>query len=306
MGVPSENEREFDAKAVREAERAVESAVGRAVDHATERDAMSDHATKLEINGLRCGYGKKKRNEVVHGVTFSLDVGEFVCIIGPNGCGKTTVCKTLMGLLPAWEGSVTINGESVHAMNDRERARHLAYIPQAHTPPFPFEVADVVLMGRTAYVNQLARVTSQDKEVAYEAMHLLGIDSLAGESYTQLSGGQQQLVLIARALAQQTDILVMDEPTAALDFGNQQLVLSRMKKLSQMGKAVLMVTHDPDHALFCADRVIVMDSGSVLLEGSPQECITADLLWRIYEAKASVVDVEVEPGRTERVCVPLT
>ena len=141
--------------------------------------------------------------------------------------------------------------------------------------------------------------------VAYKALEMLGIDQFADEQYTQLSGGQQQMVLIARALTQQSDILVMDEPTASLDFGNQQLVLSRMRVLSQMGKAVIMVTHDPDHALFCADRVVVMERGLVIGEGTPDECITTEMLRRIYDTEARVLDVEVEPGRVERTCIAL-
>lgn len=260
----------------------------------------------LEVDNLRCGYGKKHPVEIVHGVTFSVQPGEFVCIIGANGCGKTTTLKALMGLLPAMDGRVLVEGHDIAHMNERERARRFAYIPQAHTPPFPFSVADVVLMGRTPYVNRLARTTQRDLAIAREAMDLLGITSLAHEAYTNLSGGQQQLVLIARALTQESKMLIMDEPTAALDFGNQQLVLSRMHALSRMGKSVIMVTHDPDHALFCADRVIVMDQGSVLKIGTPEQCITTEILRTIYDANAKVMDVEVEPGRIERVCIPLT
>ena len=260
----------------------------------------------LEVNDLRCGYGKRSNAiEIVHGVSFHLDTNEFVCVIGSNGCGKTTTLKAVMGLLPAMGGTVTVNGVDVHKMPERELARHFAYIPQAHTPPFPFSVADVVMMGRTPYVNRLARTTRHDRMVAYKALEMLGIDQFADEQYTQLSGGQQQMVLIARALTQQSDILVMDEPTASLDFGNQQLVLSRMRVLSQMGKAVIMVTHDPDHALFCADRVVVMERGLVIGEGTPDECITTEMLRRIYDTEARVLDVEVEPGRVERTCIAL-
>ena len=260
----------------------------------------------LEVKDLRCGYGKRSNAvEIVHGVSFHLDSNEFMCIIGSNGCGKTTTLKAVMGLLPALGGTVLANGVDVHRMPERELAQHFAYIPQAHTPPFPFSVADVVMMGRTPYVNRLARTTRHDRMVAYRALEMLGIDQFADEQYTQLSGGQQQMVLIARALTQQSDILVMDEPTASLDFGNQQLVLSRMRVLSQMGKAVIMVTHDPDHALFCADRVVVMEKGLVIGEGTPDECITTDMLRRIYNTEARVMDVEVEPGRIERTCIAL-
>ena len=264
---------------------------------------MAQHL--LEVENLRCGYGRKHPIEIVHGVSFTCDTGEFLCIIGANGCGKTTTLKAVMGLLPALSGTVRINGEDISKMPERDLARHFAYIPQAHTPPFPFSVADVVLMGRTPYVNRLARTTARDRQVAYGALELLGIQELSDVAYTTLSGGQQQLVLIARALTQQSDILIMDEPTAALDFGNQQLVLSRMHMLSRLGKAVIMVTHDPDHALFCADRVVVMDKGVVAHEGSSDDCITADIIRRIYNTEARVMDVEVEPGRLKRVVIPM-
>lgn len=259
----------------------------------------------LEVKDLRCGYGKKKEHEIVHGVSFAVDIDEFVCIIGANGCGKTTTLKTMMGLLPAFGGQVLVNGQDIATMDERQRARHFAYIPQAHTPPFPFKVADVVILGRTPYLNQLSFTSDYDRVIAYQAMELLGITHLAERPYTNLSGGQQQLVLIARALTQQADVLVMDEPTASLDFGNQQLVLSRMSMLSKMGKAVIMVTHDPDHALFCADRVVVMHEGHVLRDGTPDDCITTEVMRTIYGTNARVVNVEVEPGRIERVCVPL-
>lgn len=266
-------------------------------------EAPSTITPLLEIENLVTGYGKKRSTEIVHGASFSVSAGEFVCIIGANGCGKTTTLKALMGLIPIWSGDVRIRGKSIKGMPEQELAKNFAYIPQAHTPPFPFKVADVVLMGRTPYVNRLAQVTDRDRAVAYRALTLLGIRELSDKAYTTLSGGQQQLVLIARALTQQSDILVMDEPTAALDFGNQQLVLSRMKTLSRMGKAVVMVTHDPDHALFCADRVVVMDKGAILRDGTTSECITAEILNIIYNIEARVLDVAVDENRTERVCI---
>lgn len=256
----------------------------------------------LEVEGLRVGYGKK---EIVHGVSFQAHAGEFVCVIGANGCGKTTMLKSLLGLLKPFDGNVRLDGVETLAMSERERARHFAYIPQAHMPPFPFSVADVVIMGRTPYINRLAVVAPDDRRIAYGAMEQLGIGHLAERSYTQLSGGQQQLVLIARAIAQQPGFLVMDEPTASLDFGNQQMVLKRMKKLTEGGMGVLMVTHDPDHALFCADRVIAMQEGRVIADGTPDEVMTDACLRTIYDTSARIIEVEVEPGVVSKVCVPL-
>lgn len=255
----------------------------------------------LEVQGLRAGYGEK---EIVHGVSFTVEDGQFACIIGANGCGKTTLLKNLLGLLAPFGGSVHMDGEDVLAMNERDMARRFAYIPQEHKPPFPFAVRDVVLMGRTPYLNRLARVLPDDRMVAYRAMKQMGIEHLADSIYTDLSGGQRQLVLIARALAQQPKLLIMDEPTASLDFGNQQLVLSRMKALSGEGMAVIMVTHDPDHALYCADKVIVMRDGDIMRDGPVSDTITTEMLREIYQTQVEVLDITLTDGRTKRVCVP--
>lgn len=255
----------------------------------------------LEVKDLHASYGA---TEILHGVSFSVEAGEFCCIIGANGCGKTTLLKNTMGLLRPTAGSVSMDGEDVLAMDERALARRFAYIPQEHTPPFPFAVRDVVLMGRTPYLSRLSFVSAKDRRIAFDAMCQMGIEGLAGEDYTALSGGQRQLVLIARALAQQPRLLVMDEPTASLDFGNQQLVLARMRKLARAGMAVVMVTHDPDHALYCANKVVVMDAGRKLCEGTPGETITTEVLQRIYQTRVDVLDVRLEDGRLKRVCVP--
>jgi iron complex transport system ATP-binding protein len=256
----------------------------------------------LEVRGLRCGYG---RQEIVCGIDFTVARGEFVCVIGANGCGKTTALKAVLGLLRPMAGSVRIDSQETTTMSEKLLARHFAYIPQVHAPPFPFTVADVVILGRTPYINALSVVSNEDRQVAWESLELLGIDDLAERVYTRLSGGQQQLVLIARALTQQPDLLVMDEPTASLDFGNQQTVLSRMRTLVNSGTSVLMVTHDPDHAFFCADRVLVMEKGEIIAAGPPREVMTTECLQQIYHANIRVLEVEVEPGRKENVCIPL-
>lgn len=256
----------------------------------------------FEIKDLHCGYGKK---EIVHGVSFSMARGEFACILGANGCGKTTLLKNLIGLEKSFSGEVYMHGENVLKLDDRERAKLFAYIPQAHTPPFPFTVADVVLMGRTPYLGRFSHVSDGDRTLAWEALCMLGIEHFATRTYTKLSGGQQQLVLIARALAQQPDLIIMDEPTASLDFGNQQIVLSRMKALSKTGVSVLMVTHDPHHAVYCADSVIVMRDGLVAAQGSSSDIVTSERLCDVYSTPVEVVEVELSGGTRTRVCVPL-
>ena len=263
---------------------------------------MAD-APLLQVRDLRAGYGEK---EIVHGVSFDVPRGQFVCVIGANGCGKSTVLKNLLGLIKPFGGTVSIDGQDLAEMDERTRARHFAYIPQAHTPPFPFKVSDVVILGRTPYLTGIAtNVSKHDQVVAYQAMKQLSIDHLADKIYTELSGGQQQLVLIARALAQEPDLLVMDEPTASLDFGNQQLVLSCVYQLSRLGMSVLMVTHDPDHALFCSDRVIMMEDGMIIGDGTPEQIITTENLRRIYNTESYVTDITVGDGEEVRVCVPV-
>ncbi|MDR0518711.1 MAG: ABC transporter ATP-binding protein [Clostridiales Family XIII bacterium] len=263
----------------------------------------------LSVNNLRTGY---HRTEVVKGISFTAERGDFVCVIGANGCGKTTALKGMLGILPLFGGSVDVGGREFlsaggHTATAKEFARTFAYIPQIHGLPFPFLVSDVVLLGRTPHLrSSVSSPSDADKAAAYMALKTLGIESIAGSEYTALSGGQQQLVLIARALAQEPRILIMDEPTASLDFGNQQLVLDRMLDLGREGMAVIMVTHDPAHVLHCANKVIVMDGGSVLREGTPEETITAEILERIYGARAAVTTARLDDGSEVRTVVPLS
>ncbi|MGV8083949.1 MAG: ABC transporter ATP-binding protein [Coriobacteriia bacterium] len=256
----------------------------------------------LEVRELCSGYDK---HEIIHKVSFSVNRGEFVCMLGANGCGKTTVLKNVLGLLKPFSGSITMDGDNVLRMSERELAQRLAYIPQAHTPPFPFTVADVVIMGRTPYINRLAVVSEEDKAIALCALQRLSIENLASRTYTQLSGGQRQLVIIARALAQKPDLLVMDEPTASLDFGNQHVVMAQMRKLADAGMSVLMVTHDPDHALFFADRVLVMQDGVITHDGTPADVIDSECMQAIYGTDVVVTEVGHANGRSVRVCVPV-
>jgi ABC-type cobalamin/Fe3+-siderophores transport system ATPase subunit len=262
----------------------------------------------MNVTDLRTGYYRK---EIVKGISFTADRGEFICIIGANGCGKTTALKGILGLLPLFDGTVSVDGEvfagarESRTVSAKERARVFAYIPQIHSIPFPFIVSDVVLLGRTPHLrSSVAGVSENDVKAARDAMEQTGIASIAGEEYTALSGGQQQLVLIARALAQEPKILIMDEPTASLDFGNQQLVLERVRDLSDDGMTVVMVTHDPRHALLCADKVMVMDDGGIIKEGAPDETITTDTLERIYGARVRVTAVKIDTDNEVRTIIP--
>lgn len=266
------------------------------------KTSLEEHRTLLSVEGLRCGYGK---TEIVHDGTFNVNEGEFVCIIGANGCGKTTLLKNILMIEKPFSGFAKLAEMSLDKMTDAERAKYIAYLPQEHTPPFPFAVGDVVLMGRTPHLQSAAKVKDADKRITWDALCLLGIEHLSDRPYTELSGGQRQLVLIARCLAQQPKLIVMDEPTASLDFGNQQTVLSRMHELTRDGMGVLMVTHDPHHAFLCADRVVVMQDGNIICTGNPADVMTYELLESIYGSPVDVVDVKLRDGSHAKACLPM-
>lgn len=252
---------------------------------------------RLEIERASCGYGGKP---VVDDVSLALDSGEVLCLLGANGSGKTTLFKAILGLLRLNGGRILVDGADTASWPQRRLARALAYVPQAHTPPFPFAVRDVVLMARTAHLGIFGSPSRRDTTIAEEAMDTLGVTHLAHERYTEISGGERQLVLIARALAQQSDFLIMDEPTSNLDFGNQVRVLRRVKELAGRKLGLLMTTHFPDHAFLCASQVAVLKAGKLLAMGPPQEVLTQHRLESAYGVSVRIVDVEAGL----RVCVP--
>jgi iron complex transport system ATP-binding protein len=252
---------------------------------------------RLEIECASCGYGGKP---VVEDVSLALGSGDVLCLLGANGSGKTTLFKAVLGLLRLRCGRILVDGADTASWPQRRLARTLAYVPQAHTPPFPFAVRDVVLMARTAHLGLFGSPSRRDAAIAEDAMETLGVSHLADARYTEISGGERQLVLIARALAQQSEFLVMDEPTSNLDFGNQVRVLRRIKELARRGLGLLMTTHFPDHAFLCASEVAVLKAGRLLATGKPEEVLTERRLEGAYGVSLRIVEVDLGL----RVCVP--
>ncbi|HET9337739.1 MAG TPA: ABC transporter ATP-binding protein [Casimicrobiaceae bacterium] len=256
----------------------------------------------LQARGLDFGY---PGHPVGRGVTLALRAGEIVCLLGPNGGGKSTLFRTLLGLLPAQGGDVLLDGESIATLSRSAIARRLSYVPQAHAGYFPFTMRDVVLMGRTAHLGPFASPSKHDVDLADACLAKLGLGALADQVYTRVSGGERQLALVARALAQEAPLVVMDEPTASLDFGNQVRVLDEVRALAASGIGVVMATHDPDQAFLCADRVALLSHGRLVADAPPREAITPALLREVYGVDADVIDVTLAGGERRRVCVPL-
>lgn len=240
--------------------------------------------TLLRAHDLAIGYG---RTTIARGIDLSVEAGSVTCLLGPNGIGKTTLFKTLLGLIPPLAGKVEVGGHDLMALDQQTVARHIAYVPQAQATEFTYSVLDQVVMGRTAHLGAFAAPKANDYAIAMAALERLGIAALADRDSTRISGGQRQLALIARALAQQARVIVMDEPTASLDLGNRILVLDTIRSLSADNLAVVLSTHEPEHAFIVADRVAILAANG-FLTGPVESVMTSDELSRLYRVKLVV------------------
>jgi iron complex transport system ATP-binding protein len=234
---------------------------------------------------------------VGRGLDVALSTGEVLALLGPNGGGKTTLLKTLLGLLAPQAGEVRLDGRPLPHYSSRERARQIAYVPQSHFTTFAFTVEAVVLMGRTAHSALFARPSAADRAVAAQALERFGIAHLSERPYTMISGGERQLALLARALAQEPQFIVLDEPTASLDFGNQGRVMREIQALKASGHGVLFTTHDPNHAMRAADRVYLLRQGERIAEGASGAILDRAQLEALYGAPVELI-TERETGRT--------
>ena len=224
-----------------------------------------------------------------------------LAVLGPNGCGKTTLLRTLTGNLKPASGTISLDGKNLSHMRGGEIARKLTMVSQEHHPVFAYSVQDVVLMGRTPYIRPWGLPTAADRDIAHEAMRKIGISHLGNRAYTELSGGERKLVLIAMAICQETEIILLDEPTAFLDINNALRILNLIQRLAlDENKTIVVALHDVNHALLCADRVLLIYNSSEFLEGSARETINASNLSDLY-------NVSFEMGKTgsnQRFVVP--
>jgi iron complex transport system ATP-binding protein len=251
----------------------------------------------LAVESLAFGFPGRT---VGRDVSFALEAGEVMCVLGPNGGGKTTLFRTLLGLLTPHAGIITLGSAALQGLSRSEIARRVGYVPQGHIGYFAFTLREFVLMGRTAHLGIFSTPGKHDRRVAEAALESLDIAHLAGKPVTEISGGERQLALVARALAQEPKLLVLDEPTSSLDFGNQVRVLQRISALARSGISILFSSHDPDHAFLCARRALLLAEGRVLEIGPPRDVIRADTLQRMYGVSVKVIDL----GGGGHTCLP--
>ena len=235
----------------------------------------------IEARGLVIGHAGKP---ILSGIDFGVQPGEVLCLLGPNGVGKTTLFRTMLGLLPKVGGHLHVQGRDIASLDRRQIAACVAYVPQAQTLPFAFSARDIVLMGRSAVLGPFAQPSVMDEALCDAAFDRLGIVALLAKDMTRLSGGQQQLVLIARALVQAAPAMVLDEPTASLDLGNQHRIIKLLRRLACDGIGIVLSTHDPDQAALLADRVLMLGADGVVANGAVAETMTAEALSATYGA----------------------
>ncbi|MBE6506360.1 MAG: ABC transporter ATP-binding protein [Methanocorpusculum parvum] len=256
----------------------------------------------LDIKNVSFAYSRKGP-QVLHDVSFSTEKGDLVAVLGPNGVGKSTLFKCMLGFMKKYSGEIFLNGTNIAAMTHKQIAKQIAYIPQSTHPAFNYEVLDVVMMGLTSSLSVLSSPKQEHIEEARKALESLGIAHLEHAGYGEISGGERQLVLIARALVQKSKILIMDEPTANLDYGNQFRVMQRVAGLAKNGYTIILSTHNPDHAFIYANRVVMMYGGRVIADGTPEDVLDADLIRKVYNVDVTVNTFE-NTCRTHKLCVP--
>ena len=247
----------------------------------------------LTIENVFGGYGN---GDVLKGISCNADYGDVLCLLGPNGCGKTTLFRMMLGTLPVTDGKIAIDGKNIHDFTTKALANMIAYIPQYHSPVFAYTVLDVVIMGRASHFSAFETPKEPDREAAFSALEKVNALHLANKKYTSLSGGQRQLVLIARAICQSAKIFIMDEPAANLDV---------ISGLARQGYCIIMSTHSPEHPFSVGTKVLLMKTGKVVGFGTPKEVITSETLQSVYDIEMDVITAHDRYGCERTICLPV-
>lgn len=244
---------------------------------------------KLEVRNISFSFNNRK---IFSDVSFQLYEGEILSILGPNGAGKSTLLNCIARLLENENGDLLLDNRSISSYSLKEFAKLIGYVPQNHIPAYAFTVKEFVVMGRSPYISAFSMPTHKDYEITLEAMEMLGITSLAEKPYTELSGGERQLVTIARAITQQPKFILMDEPTSQLDYANQIRTIEIIKKLSQKGYGVIFTTHNPDHAVMINGKIGILDKLGKFEFGDTSTILTEAKLKKIYNINLKLLYIE--------------
>lgn len=254
---------------------------------------------KIELDNASVGYEK---NIVLSNINLSFESGQFYCLLGANGIGKTTLFKTILGFNPVISGNIFINGNSIKSISPKALAEYIAYVPQAKDNAYDMNVLEVVTMGRARFIKKFSQPSENDYSVSRSILERLKISKLAKKKYSELSGGEQQIVLIARALVQDSHFIIMDEPASNLDFENQKKVLECLSQLSGRGLGVILSSHSPDHAIFCNTQVVMIDKQKQLITGSIEETLTPQNLSAVYGVDIQLINGITTDGRAVMSC----
>ncbi len=256
----------------------------------------------IEISDASFVYGQQM---VWHSLNIDIFKGELLCLLGANGCGKTTLLNCMHGDMHLEKGSILLNGQKIETMQITSIAKKIGVVFQEHTTPFPYSVFDVVLMGRAPHLGMFESPSGEDRTITLNSLKTMGVFELKDKPYTEISGGERQLVLIARTLTQEPEVILLDEPTSFLDFKNQALVLGMIRKLTQHGLTIVMTSHFPNHALMCADRVALMNGKTLSEVGETHEIMTEKNLKKTYGIGVKILSVnDPEEDKVYKFCMP--
>lgn len=252
----------------------------------------------LQVNDL---YFSFKSNKVLNGISFQASEGSLLCVLGRNGAGKSTLFRCILGLLKGWRGEILIDGVDANKLSPVQLAGKISYIPQNHSTAFSYSVLDMVLMGTTARLKRFENPGKRERKLAEASLDLVNIRHLRDRNFQGISGGEQQLVLIARALAQETRVIIMDEPCSNLDYGNQIKVMKAVKDLAKQGYLIIQSTHNPEHVFLFADEVMVILDGIIGAMGRADEILSEELLREIYGIHVNLHEIT---ERRLKFCIP--
>jgi iron complex transport system ATP-binding protein len=255
---------------------------------------------KLEVNNIAFSY--TKGTPVSKDISFTINEGDVFCILGQNGAGKSTLLSCIGNLFSIEKGTILLDGKDISTMPRMDIAKKIGYIPQFHSPIFPYSVFDFVLMGRTPHIGTFSAPKKEDIAIVKNSIEAVGLTHLLEKPYSEISGGERQLVMFAKVLAQEPKIILLDEPTSHLDFCNQFKVLSLIEKLANQGYSVIMTSHFPDHAFLMSNKVGIMKDQSFIDIGEANKVITEENMKLAYDLDVTIVYIE---KAQRKVCVPL-